>query len=87
MKKHVIKYLHRGASTQARFNLFIKFTKMDSDDMIGALEDHLVKGFKISEAATINGVPVSNINRSLKALEKKIKIHEDLKELELKSFK
>lgn len=74
-----MRYLFRGGESKERFELMMPLTKINSDDKIAALYDHLVRGFTISQAAEINGLKPQNLNVALDSLEAKIEIHEKLK--------
>lgn len=77
-----MKYLLAGNESKARFDLMIQFTSIKSESMIASLSDHLVRGFTVSQAAIINGTKQQNVTKNLLVMEKKIKIHEALKEME-----
>lgn len=77
-----MKYLLPGGESQARFDLLLSLSKITSENLISALEDHLVKGMPDSHAALINGVAKGNFSRSLTRLNKVAKTVEKIKELD-----
>lgn len=63
-----MKYLLPGHEPQERLEVILTFTDITSENMIAALEDHLVKGHPLSYAATMNDIPKGNLSRNLKVL-------------------
>ncbi|MDK2597914.1 PapB/FocB family fimbrial expression transcriptional regulator [Pseudoalteromonas obscura] len=77
-----MKYLFKGMQSNSRFELLIMLTKIDSEQMIDALRDFLVRGMDKKSAAILNGVKQSNFSAALKALNEKAAIVEQIKELD-----
>lgn len=75
-----MKYLFAGGQTEERLNLLLSLTKISSEAVLAALHDHLVKGFSISDAATINSTAQQNVDRALSKLEKVADMVEKIKE-------
>ena len=75
-----MKYLCAKSQSQTRLNLLLASCKIKSDNIKGALSDHLVKGISKTTAAALNQIPPGNLTRALKTLEKQAKIFEKLKE-------
>jgi hypothetical protein len=75
-----MKYLRAKSQSQTRLNLLLLSCNIKSDNIKGALSDHLVKGISKTMAAAFNNVPQGNLTRALKTLEKQAKIFEKLKE-------
>jgi len=64
-----MKLLHKGQQSAVRLAALIKLSGITSDEIIGALEDYLVKGMRKTVAARLNQVPPGNLTRALDALE------------------
>lgn len=71
-----------GAERPKKVELLIKLTGIRSEDVIGAINDHLVKGSPINVAAALNGIDESNFRRALNKLEVKAQLVEEIKEIE-----
>ncbi|MBB1338203.1 hypothetical protein [Pseudoalteromonas sp. SR44-2] len=77
-----MKYLHKGTQSQERLDTLLSFGKSTSEDIKAALSDYLVRGISKTNAATLNGVPASNLTRALKRLEVVAGKIEKIKELD-----
>ena len=77
-----MKSLLAGCESAERFELLIKLTKIKSEGILNALEDHLVRGFTEDLASIKNGVPQSNFNRALSSLDAANEIVEKIKALD-----
>ncbi|MBM7070916.1 hypothetical protein JQC92_02520 [Shewanella sp. 202IG2-18] len=75
-------YLAQGQEPQLRIELLIQLTRIDSDSVIGALEDHYVKGLEENLACDLNGIKRSALSRAKTRLEEVAQKHEQLKEIE-----
>lgn len=75
-----MKYVTQGSQSAARLALLLRFTKIESEDMIDALNDYLVKGLASSTAADINGVDRANLNRAIKTINDMAEIVEAIKD-------
>jgi hypothetical protein len=77
-----MKYVTQGSQSAARLALLLQLTKIDSEDMIDALNDYLVKGLASSTAADINGVDRANLNRAANTINDMAAIVEAIKNLD-----
>lgn len=71
MPRRVIKEpdpLSAGLHSHEEIEVLLSLTKIESESIIGALFDHLVRGFSIQEASTINGATRPNVSVNLAAL-------------------
>lgn len=82
-----MKYLFIGSQSEQRFELLLSLTRINSDDVVAALYDHLVKGATESSAAIINGISMSNFNRAFKKLNDVAEAVERIKEIDLRTRK
>ncbi len=80
-----MKYLFIGSQSEQRFELLLSLTRINSDDVVAALYDHLVKGATESSAAIINGISMSNFNRAFKKLNDVAETVERIKEIDLRT--
>lgn len=79
-----MKYLYAGSQSDERFELLLSMTRINSDDVVAALFDHLVKGASESSAAIMNGISMSNFNRAFKKLDTVAATVERIKEMDLR---
>ncbi|MCF2826907.1 MULTISPECIES: adhesin biosynthesis transcription regulatory family protein [unclassified Pseudoalteromonas] len=79
-----MKYLFKGMQSQERFELLLSLTRIQSENVISALFDYLVKGMDKKAAAMINGVELPNLSVALNKLEEKALIIELIKEIDLR---
>ena len=77
-----MKYLFKGMQSQERFELLLSLTRIQSESVISALNDYLVRGMDKKAAAVINGVEMPNFSAALTKLENKAAIVEKIKELD-----
>lgn len=77
-----MKYLFKGMQSQERFELLLSLTRIQSESVIDALFDYLVKGVDKKASAVINGIEVSNLSAALSKLEEKAEVVELIKELD-----
>lgn len=77
-----MKVVTQGSQSAARLALLLRFTKIDSEDMIDALNDYLVKGLASSTAADINGVDRANLNRAVNTINDAAIVVEEIKNLD-----
>ncbi len=82
-----MKYLFIGSQSDERFELLLSLTRINSDDVIAALYDHVVKGANESSAAIMNGISMSNFNRAFKKLDTVVATVEQIKEIDLRKLK
>jgi len=77
-----MKYLLPGNESAKRVELLLSLTKMDSQPLITAINQHLVNGKPEKSAAILNGIPQQNFNRAMTKLNKIAEIVEQIKELD-----
>ncbi|NWO06912.1 MAG: hypothetical protein HLX50_14805 [Alteromonadaceae bacterium] len=82
-----MKYLFIGSQSEQRFELLLSLTRINSDDVVAALYDHVVKGASESSAAIMNGISMSNFNRAFKKLDTVAATVEQVKEIDLRKLK
>lgn len=78
-----MKTLHAASQSNKRFDLLLSLTKISSKDIINGLRYHLVKGFDVSNAATLSGVKQPNLQKALNTLEEVSRKVELIKEIDL----
>jgi len=71
-----------GHEPEDRVWLLLQLTSIESEEMISALKDHLVKGQSPAVASLEHGIDKSNFNRSLKRVNKKAQVVEKIKEID-----
>ena len=77
-----MKYLFKGMQTQERFELLLSLTRIQSENVINALNDYLVRGMDKKTAALANDVQMPNLSAALKKLEEKAATVEMIKEID-----
>lgn len=82
-----MKYLYAGSQSPQRFKLLLSLTRISSDDVLDALEDHLVKGSTEINACLLNGVSKSNFSRAFSKLNDIACTIERIKEIDLRVAK
>lgn len=75
-----MKYVTQGGVSAVKLALLLRFTKIESEDMIYALHDYLVKGLASSTAADINGVDRANLTRAINTINDMAEIVEAIKD-------
>lgn len=75
-------YYIPGGESDARFDLILQLTKIESDDLITAMRKHVVQGLPIARAACAPYVDESNLRRALKSFNDALTIIEKVKELD-----
>ncbi|MBO1894193.1 hypothetical protein HNW13_000035 [Shewanella sp. BF02_Schw] len=81
-----MKYLIQGGESLQRLQLLLSLTRMDSECMREALEDHYVLGFQDVAAVARNDIDRGNFTRAQKRLEQVAATVEQLKELDWAHF-
>ena len=76
-----MKYLVRGAESEAMVLALLKLTRITSENQIDAINDHLCKGHTVEIAAIFNGIKEQNLCRALSILDLKAGIAEEINEL------
>lgn len=79
-----MKYLFKGMQSQERFELLLKLTRINSDNVVDAMRDYLVWGMDKKAAAILNGVRLPNFTAALNKLEEKAAIVECIKEIDFR---
>ena len=79
-----MRYLSQGMESKEKVELLISLTEISSESIIMAIEDHFIRNFKISHAASINGCQQSNLTVAINILNKVAKIVEKINELSYK---
>ena len=82
MKKEITKYLLAGMESAERVALIISLTKMSSETMIKAINDHLVRGYNEKMACMANSVIQQNFNKTLASLNEIVGIIEKIKTID-----
>lgn len=82
-----MRYLVVGGESKERLALLFKLTKISSEDIQAAIEDHLFKGHPENIAVMLNDVTRSNFIRALSRLNEVAGIVESIKELDWDKFK
>lgn len=77
-----MQYVNKGSQSAARLALLLRFTKIESEAVIDALNDYLVKGLPSSTAADLNGVDRANLNRAISVINEMAGIVEEIKNLD-----
>lgn len=77
-----MKYLLPGNETTKRVELLISLTRIESEPLIKALNQHLVNGKPENSAAILNGIPQPNFSRAMVKLNKVAETVEAIKELD-----
>lgn len=77
-----MRYLSQGLEPEARFNALVKLARLQSEDMIAALKDHLVIGLSDIRAAELNGIKRSNFHRALDVMNKQAELVEEIKQID-----
>ena len=73
-----MRYLSRGQESKRKIELLLKFTKVRSDEVIGAVIDHLVGNHTVVNAAMINDCDCSSVSVVVKRLNEVAEIMEAL---------
>lgn len=76
-------YLLRGGYNPQKLELMLSLTSIRSEDIRAAISDHLVKGFRVEDSASLNLVDAGNLKRALKKLNETARIVEEIKNIDL----
>lgn len=76
-------YLLSGGYNPQKLELLISLTSIRSEDVIGAIRDHLIKGASIEAASQWNYADAGNTKRALKKLNEVARIVEECKNIDL----
>lgn len=75
-------HLIKGGESAQRFELLLKLTKIESEQISAALYDCYVKGVKSGTAAITNDTKAGNVSRAMESLEERAAIVEAIKEID-----
>lgn len=81
-----MRFLFRNSQSEERLNLLLSLTKISSEGIKGALRDHLVNGYDVSNSAELNGVAQQNVDRALSQLEQVAQTVEAIKDHDAHKF-
>ena len=76
-------YLLSGGYNPQKLELLLSLTSIRSEDVIGAIRDHLIKGAPIEAASQWNYADAGNTKRALKKLNEVARIVEECKNIDL----
>lgn len=68
-----------GFEREDRVAILIEATKITSEDVIGAVEDYLCKGYCMANCVALNGVTQGQITRAIDAINKVNNMFDKLK--------
>lgn len=86
--KRKTSYVYQGSETHERFELLVSLTGLRSENQIGALRDHLVKGVPLDAVMVLYGVTnKSNLERDLDKINDVATTVEKIKEIDWEKFK
>lgn len=77
-----MKYLLPGNEAAKRVKLLISLTRIESEPLINAINQHLVNGKPEKSAAILNGIPQPNFNRAMVKLNKVAEAVEAIKTID-----
>lgn len=80
-------YLVRGGESKERVKLLLKLTRVNSENVVDAIIDHLFTGHSESHSAALNDITQSNFNRAMSRLNEVAGTVEAIKELDWDKFK
>ncbi|MCU7962379.1 hypothetical protein L5M28_07280 [Shewanella sp. SW32] len=75
-------HLIQGGESAQRFELLLKLTKIESEQISAALFDYYVKGVRSGTAAITNDTKAGNVSRAMESLEERAAIVEAIKEID-----
>lgn len=88
MTKRKVWYVHSGMESPERFELLVSLTGLRSENQIGALRDHLVKGVPLDAVMVLYGVTnKSNLERDLDKINDVATTVEKIKEIDWVRFR
>lgn len=76
-----INVLSQGFHQREEIEILLSLTKIDSENIINAIYDHLVNNFSITHAALINGATRPNVSANLITLNEVARKVERINEL------
>lgn len=82
-----MRYVSAGSESFKRLSLLLSMTGIRSENAIGALSDHLVKGVDLKTASAANGVSVSNLERDIGKVNDVAAFVAEIEELDWEKFK
>lgn len=75
-------YLLRGDERKEKIELLVSLTSLTSENTIDAMIDYFCRGNTEKQAADMNNVSVSNLNRAISKLNAVAEIYEKLRLIE-----
>ncbi|MDG1996107.1 MAG: hypothetical protein P8J14_06425 [Emcibacteraceae bacterium] len=82
-----MKYLVQGLEPKQKIELLVSMTKIDSENIISALIDHLNRNFSVNQSAMLNDCKQPNVAVALKSLNEMAEKVEKINELNRANFK
>ena len=82
-----MKYLLCGMESTAKINCLLALTKIDSERKIDALHAHFVKGYEVTSAAALCGLPQPKLTQAITKLNEIAGLCEKFHELKLYELK
>ena len=76
-----MKYLSRGQESKKKLDLLISLTKIDSENIVCGIYDHLYRNFSISNSASINNLSQPNLSVAINKLNEVAEIVEKINDL------
>lgn len=76
-----MKYLIKGQESKKKIDLLISLTKIESENIIGGIYDHLNRNFSISDSSSFNGCNQPNLSDAIKTLNGVAEIVEKINDL------
>ena len=80
-------YLVRGGESKERVKLLLKLTRVNSENVVDAIIDHLCTGHSENHSSVVNDITQSNFNRAMSRLNEVAGTVEAIKELDWDKFK
>ena len=82
-----MKLLTQGGLSEQALDVFVKLTRIQSDDVKDALDFYLVRGYGEAAAAAANRLSLSNFRRALARLEETAVLVESLVQIRIGAYR
>lgn len=82
-----MKLLTQGGLSEQALDIFIKLTRIQSNDIKDALDFYLVKGHSEAASSAMNRVSLSNFRRALARLEETAALVEGLVQIRIGAYR
>lgn len=82
-----MKLLTQGGLSPQALDIFLKLTRIQSNDVKDALDFYLVKGYSEASSASLNQMSLSNFRRALARLEETAKLVEGLVQIRINAYR